>query len=261
VVDPNTQGGTGVGRTSIVQDGEGFALGMFSAQNRSAATVIFGIGGRVANNNWRAGQWVEATTTYTDDTVDAQDAGATDFPLETTTIDDGMVILSKVPFNAISIDVGTTSAHAGGVVRQLRHSNAAGTGWSAVYTTADLFLFSAGSAAYTSGTESLIIFPTPAPDILWGKTTDSGAIGTGIPGGFYAVNIRATDAAETTAGVADTIGIYNLAFLQEGLADNAFVSWDGAGTEIFFPGCDGLVAMFGTANIGNRVTALVRPRG
>lgn len=261
VVDPNTQGGLGVARTSILQDSEGLAIGMFTVQNRSAATVIFGIGGRIANNLWKAGQWVDATNTYTDDTIDAQDAGATDFALETTTVNDGMVILSQVPFNAISIDVGTTSVHAGGVTRVARHSNAAGIGWTDL-TTADMFLFTANNIAYTSGTASHIIFAMPPIGIAWGKTTDAGAggIGTGIPGGYYALNVRATDAAETTAGVADTIGIYNLAFLQEGVADNAFVSWDGGGAEIWIPGADGLVAMFGTANSGNRVTALVRSR-
>jgi len=260
VVDPNTQGDSGrVARTSILQDSEGLAIGMFTAQNRSAATVIFGIGGRIANNLWKAGQWVDATTTYTDDTTDAQDAGATDFALETTTVNDGIVILSQVPFNAISIDVGTTSVHAGGVTRVARHSDAAGTGWTNL-TTADMLLFTSAAIAYTSGTPSHTIFAMPPPGLVWGKTTDSGAIGTGIPGGYYALNIRATDAAETTAGVADTIGIYNLAFLQEGVTDNSFVSWDGGGAEIWIPGADGLVAMFGTANSGNRVTALVRSR-
>jgi len=254
VVDPNTQGQQA--KTSIVMDSEGFGLGYFTAQNRSGGTVIFGIGGRLANNLWRAGQWVDATPLYTDDTTDAQDVGGTDFPLETTTIDDGMVILSRVPFNAISIDVGTTSVHAGGVVRVARHSNAAGTGWTNL-TTADMFVFSASAAAYTAGTESLIIFAKPTPDIVWGRT--SGMAGS-VPDGYYAINVRATDAAETTAGVADTLGVYDLGFLIENVTDNSNVTWDGAGNEMFFPGSDGLVAMFGTGNSGNRVTALVRPR-
>ena len=96
----------------------------------------------------------------------------------------------------------------------------------------------------------------PPIGLAWGKSNGL----TGIPDGHYALNIRATDAAETTAGVADTIGIYRLGWLQEGVTDNSFVTWDGAGTEAFFPGCDGLVALFGTASAGNRITALVRPR-
>lgn len=246
--------------TSITQRSEGFAIGYFNVQNRSAATVIFGIGGRVANNLWRAGQWVDAAATpYTDDTDDAQDQGATDFALETTTINDGYVIASMVPFNAISIDVGTSSVHAGGVIRSPRFSNAAGDGWNTAITSADAFVFSASTAAYTSGTESLLIFNMPTPDLTWGRIQASGL--SGIPGGYYAMNVRATDAAETTAGVADTIGVYRLGWLQEGLTDNSLIEWDGGGTEAFFPGCDGLVAMFGTASEGNRVTALVRARG
>jgi len=236
-------------------DTEGFGLGYFTAQNRSGGTVVFGIGGRIANNLWRAGQWVDGTATYTDDATDAQDAGATDFPLETTTVNDGFIVLSRVPFNCISIDVGTTSVHAGGVARVARHSNAAGTGWTDL-TTADMFISTSAAAAYTAGTESLWVFAKPVPDLVWGRTSGIAS----IPDGYYAINVRATDAAETTAGVADTIGVYDLGFLIENVTDNSNVTWDGAGNEMWFPGTDGLVAMFGTANSGNRVTALVRSR-
>ena len=54
---------------------EGMALGYFSLLNRSGGAASVGIGVRIPNHLWSAGQWVDATTTYTDDTTDAQDVG------------------------------------------------------------------------------------------------------------------------------------------------------------------------------------------
>src|SRR5574337_230149 len=60
-----------------------FGLGFGSIQNRTGGAIQCGIGGRLHPTYWRAGQWTHGITTFVDDTIDAQDAGANDFPMET----------------------------------------------------------------------------------------------------------------------------------------------------------------------------------
>ena len=85
-------------------------------QNRGASSTAVALVGFLPDAYWQAGQWVDSTTTYTDDTTDAQDAGTDDFPLETTTVSDGFILGASLPFGAISVDVttagnGTTPTH------------------------------------------------------------------------------------------------------------------------------------------------------
>ena len=60
---------------------------------------------------WSAGQYTEIGDVYTDDTTDAQDAGAADFQLATTTNDDGFFIACDQTFNKVILD---TAEQAGG---------------------------------------------------------------------------------------------------------------------------------------------------
>jgi len=243
----------------------GIELGFFSMQNRAGSTqAAVGLGVRLPNRLWIAGQWVDATTTFTDDTVAAQDDTATDFPLETTTASDGFVVASPVPFNALSIDVGTASVDAVSVARAVRYTNAAGSGWTDF---ANLFIQDGAATnlpatATTVANEYIIAW---APPTDWGRTQAAGL--NGIPGGRYAINVRATDA-PTTAAVADAMSVYRLFFMTEVLLDNAvFVEDFGAKSVVMAldpntPGegiyGDALVALFNVASMGNRVTALVR---
>lgn len=238
----------------------GVSLGFFALHNRSGTTGVHGLGVRIPNHLWIAGQWDDdGATPFSDDTIDAQDEGATDFALETTTANDGYVIASRVLFNAISIDIGTASV--GVPVRALRYTNTAGSGWT---TFANLLIQDGAAAVYpltgtTAANESLVVWNPPQD---WGKTQTAGL--SGIPREYYAVNMRATTAS-TTAGVADALSIYRLFFLTEGVADNGTLSQDFGAKDVVMAvdpveGVygDALVALFETANAGNIVRALVR---
>ena len=231
---------------------EGLNIASFEIQNRSGSTVSTGIGGKLPNRLWIAGQWVDADATpYTDDTTDAQDTGAGDFVLETLTNSDGFVIASLEPFNAVSLDIGTASD--GGVVRALRYTNSTGDGW--INLTNPFIHDGASTTLAVTGTtianESLIVFDVPTD---WGQVATGGL--SGIPAGYYALNVRATTA-PTTAAIADSLAICRLYFLQEGVTDNTTVFRDYAGKVRRMPFCTGLVALFGTADPQNHVTAEV----
>lgn len=224
----------------------GIGLGGFELFNSSAGTITVALGVRLNNGVWRAGQWVDAAATpYTDDTIDAQDAAGADFALNTTTNNDGFVVHSSYPFNAIGIDVVTAGDAS---TNALRYSNAAGTGWSAMST---LYL----SESVDATGERIWFWPTP-PD--WGRTAVNGL--SGIPSGRYAVNFRSTTAPAATVAVADALEIYRFYFIREGVADATAWQWAPGSMEFQMVPGDGLVAFFGTANDLNHVTALVRPR-
>src|ERR1043166_2077550 len=66
-----------------VPRGPGLALGYFALHNRSASSLTAaGIGVRIPNYLWIAGQWTDSTTTFTEDTRDAQGRAPADLPLE-----------------------------------------------------------------------------------------------------------------------------------------------------------------------------------
>ena len=81
-------------------------------QNRSVSTVSACVAGFFPDTAWEAGQWVKVGTTYTDDSTDAQDAGTDDFPINTTTIDDGHIIGCDYPFGLVSYDMTTATVGA-----------------------------------------------------------------------------------------------------------------------------------------------------
>ena len=162
----------------------------------------------------------------------------------------------RVPFNAISIHVGTASVNTTTTTRALFVTNAAGSTFSTAVTNPFVLTGAAAELAATAATianEALVVFAPPAD---WGKVQAGGYVG--VPEGFYAVNVRATLAPTTTAAVANAISIYWLALLTENILDNGTMEWESSATSLFFPEGDGLVALFDTANPQNRVTALVR---
>ena len=236
---------------------QGIALGYFSLHNRSGGTLAAaGIGVRIPNYLWIAGQWDDdGATPFTADTTDAQGVGATDFELETTTANDGYVVASRVPFNAISIDVGTASG-TNSPTRALRYTNPAGDGW---IDFANLFVQTGAAAALsvtgtTIANEALVVWDVP---LNWGVTAAAGL--SGIARDYYAVNMRATTAPDVTAAVADSLSIYRIFMLTEIIGDNGTLSQDFAGKDFRFPvEGDALVALFDTANNQNRVIAQVK---
>lgn len=236
----------------------GLGLGYFSIQNRSGAAAVVGLGVRIPNRLWVAGQWVDATNTFTDDTADAQNTTTNDFPLETTTTSDGYVIASPVKFNAVTINVTTASVDAGTVARAVRYSNTAGTGWTNFPANA-IWVQDGAALNYVAG-ENLVVFE---PQTDWGRVT---AIST-IPTGWYAINVRSTDEPATTAGLAKAIEVCRLYFLKEAVADNgtntqdfgaheARIGWDDR-EGLFGDALVALVAGTGT-DYNSPVTVLVR---
>ena len=233
---------------------EGFSIAYAGLQNRSGSTVVVAVGGRLPNCYWGAGQWVDAAATpFTDDTTDAQSVATGDFPLETLVANDGFVVHSPYKFNAISILCSTASIGAV-VVRALSYTNFAGTGWA---TPTNLLVQDAAATNYvvstTNATEQLVVWSDFAD---WSPTVDAGL--SGIPGGRYAVRIQATTP-PTTAGVATCLGVCQLRLGTEGLTDNNTWEYSPNRPMLRFPQCDGLVALFDTANPGNRLTAHILP--
>ena len=224
-------------------------LAYASIQNRSGSTSHIGIGVRLGTALWKAGQWVDATTTYTDDTTDFQDVGASDAALETTTNSDGFIVSSTRLFNALAIDVGTASV--GVPVRVLEYSSGTAT-WTAITN----FISFAGSSAVFGVGENVIVWIPPAN---WAVM--AAGHGTGVTVGHYGIRIRTTTAS-TTAGVASTLSVHRLYFLLEGLADNNLHEIPLGG--MYFPmelSGEALVSYISTLNNQNRVTALIRSRG
>jgi len=224
-------------------------LAYTSLQNRSGSVVQCGVGVRLDKAIWKAGQWVNSTTTFTNDTTDFQSAAASDAALETLTVNDGFLVSSPRLFNGLSIDVGTAST--GSPIRVLEYSTGTST-WTSVTN----FIGFAGSAAnYTTG-ENVLVWVPPAN---W--SVMASGHGTGVPIGEYGIRVRATTA-PTLAGVASTMSVHRLYFLIEGLADNNVYEVPLGG--MYFPmelAGDSLVSYISVLNNQNRVTALVRTRG
>ncbi len=252
----NQTGGT---PTSTTIPSPGMELGYLALHNKSATTAFTGMAVRIPNNLWKAGQWTGASTTFTDDTTDAQSAATNDFPLETTTNNDGFAIFSAVPFNAISIDVGAANAGAGATRASFR-TNRAGTAWTTMAANAFFVTLPAVTlvTGTTSANEGLIVFNV-AED--WGPTTvTTNAAWTGMPLNMYGFSMRAATA-PTAPASALSLSIYRMYWTHEVVATKGtFEVALGAMGAYLEPVGDALVPMFSVADEGNRVTCLVRPR-
>ena len=228
---------------------EGCAIRRYTLQNRSGGTVNAGIGFRLANQYWRAGQFT-AGGVYTDDTENAQDLGANDFILGADAVNDGFIILSEVPLSWVSINVGTAEVDNAGadMDHAVSYSNAAGTGWTALGTNAAL----TDQFTTTNG-----VYATGALEFVWLPPADHGKV-TGIssvPNGYYALRVMAAStAAGDTAGLATAIEVGVLKAV-EAVDDNQLLSSHGEAWQEHK--ADGVVAYFSTANAGNYVIAEV----
>ena len=226
----------------------------YSLQNRSGtADLAVGLGFRLRNDQWVAGQWddSEGAASHVNDTYDAQDRGTDDFALESLTANDGFTIASAIPFNWISVDV-TTAGVGAGTVATVRYSNLAGTGWTTLGTNQTWIAgtgadnFTRAAAANLATGENIFVWDPP---LNWGKVSVIDATMGGIPIGMYAWQVRCTTA-PTTAALARAIEIGTLIAI-ENLDDDAILSdencfhWEPQG--------DAIVAYFSTLNIGNNV--------
>jgi hypothetical protein len=160
-------------------------------QNISAGTVSMCIAGFFPDSAWTAGQWVAVGTTLTDDTTDAQDAGTNDFPINTTTINDGHIIGCTYPFGLVSYDMTTATIGAAleGIIEYWN-----GVAWTAIAATQMLVDIPRVAGVQWALGELIIMF---YPPIDWAV----GGTGTGVSQTKY--NLRySSSAAGTTAGLA-----------------------------------------------------------
>ena len=163
-------------------------------QNRSASTVSACIAGFFPDTEWIAGQWTDATTTSTDDTTDAQDAGTNDFPINTTTISDGHIIGCNYPFGLVSYDMTTATIGAAleGVIEYWN-----GAAWTAIPAIGmGVDIPRVAGVQWALG-ELIIMFDPPIDWALGGS-------GTNVSATRYNIRYRSS-AAGTTAGLARRI--------------------------------------------------------
>lgn len=225
--------------------GGALVLGEATLENNSGGAIDVFIGYKHANSMWKAGQWVNATTTFTDDTTDAQSAATGDFPLTTTTVNDGFIIGSNVKFNLIGITVST--AQAGAPVYAYEYWNGS------AYVALAAGSIKESPASFTAA-DQFIIFMPPHD---WAK----GGSGTGVDQTRFNIRMRATTA-PTTAPIADILWLGTSIAMKEGLANNTKFSIDLVNTEIVLPGGCGFLPYFGgTASAANMVEARYRTIG
>jgi len=164
------------------------------AQNYSAGTVSMCLAGFFPDSSWTAGQWVAVGTTLTDDTTDAQDAGTNDFPINTTTINDGHIIGCDYPFGLISYDM-TTATIGAALEGILEYWN--GVAWIPLAATQMLVDIPRAAGIQWAAGELIVMFNPP---LDWAV----GGTGTGVSATKY--NLRySSSAAGTTAGLARRI--------------------------------------------------------
>ena len=215
-------------------------------QNRGTASAGLALVGFLPDAYWGAGQWTDATTTYTDDTLDAQDADTNDFVMEVAaTINDGFVVGATIPFGAMSIDV-TTASSGTTPTRTIEFWN--GSAWTALSTAA--FVSDIARSVEWAAGEALVLFDPPP---TWAK----GGSGTAVPQDRYNVRIKRTNAVHSTAALARRIylGVV-LASIDAVAANGSYVPIQG-GVSMDVPDYLPYVSVaIATADAGNNITVI-----
>ena len=244
--------------------GTQFVIGSVSIQNRTSATAVVGVGGRLPISMWEAGQWDEsdyaAGTVATDDTTDAQDAGVGDFVIDVVgTNSDGFYIASSVPFNIVSLVLSQASS-ANAVYAAYYSKTTTATGFGNNYTT-----FTNTLVAPSFGTgEQLLWWNIPTDWV----PTDSGTVivnrhGLGIPVDKYVIVVKSTTAPDSTAGLASLIMLGRMYYSTAVVAtDKTFLRTEDEGEFPILPQCDALcVAISNIAALQSRATVTFRMKG
>ena len=214
-------------------------------QNRGSASSAVAFVGFLPDQYWTAGQWVDATTTFTDDTVDAQDVDTNDFALETTTVSDGFVLGATIPFGAVSLDV-TTAGSGTATTHTFEFWN--GVAWTLI-AAAGLLVDIARAVDWPSG-EDLILFDPP---VSWAK----GGSGTGVPSDKYHIRIKRTNAVQATAALARRIYVGVVLASIDAVAANGSYTLVSGGGQMDVPDYIPFVGMaVGTADAGNNFTII-----
>lgn len=220
-----------------------------TVNNRSGGAAIVGVGFKLHNDRWKAGQWDDSeTASYTDDTTDAQDSGTNDFALFTTTNDDGFVVQSLDKFGIIGIDV--TTAEVGSPTYVVEYWN--GTAWTDLGTIEEPTDYDIA--------EHAIVF---SPPIDWTALAagDTPVDTDGLTAGYYAIKVDAS-AAPTTAPLAKTLWVAKLYDYKEAVADNAVLNFnveDSIGVAL--QAGESIIPYFGTAAATNSFSVRYREIG
>lgn len=223
-----------------------FAISEASIHNRTGSDAVCGVAVRIPVDLWTAGQWVQSTTTFTDDTTDAQDAGTSDFALGTTTNNDGWCLFCDIPFNVVSVVVGT-AASGGSPAFDLAYTIAGGT-WTAITNA-----FVMPSTIATG--EQLVWFAKPQ-----GWAVSESGHGTGVPTGKYGIRVRATTAGSSAGGSANLLVVGHCIYATEGIADNKVALVTNEGETPLSPQGDALCAVISVADNQNRADMKYRMR-
>ena len=220
-----------------------------TAINRSGSCSSLGIGVRISKSLWKAGGWTDSTTTFTNRSTEAKSTGGADFPLETTTNNDGYIVTCRVPFNAISHLVSAAST--GSPARAIQYSRPGGT-WSTLATPISWF----GAANnYTVG-ENTCWFTAPSDWV----PLEAGH-GTGVPVGEYGIRIRATTA-PTVAGVAHSLSVHSIMTMGMTVAASGKADLLVGGLYLpLMPYADAIVGCLSSDAASTNFQALVRIRG
>ncbi len=208
--------------------------------NSSGANGAVGVGFKLPDAMFKAGQWDDSeTASYTDDTTDAQDVGTDDFLMSmgTPANNDGFIVQAYAPFNVVSFKLNT--AGSGGGIATPNYAYWNGSAWTAFTPVV--------TADYTSTTAQCFAFLTP-PD--WtALTSASTPVATdGLTAGMYAIKV-AWATAMTTEPQADYLALVQLIDYVEVVGDGASITRDFGDRKIPFRA--GLVPFCSTANAAN----------
>jgi hypothetical protein len=225
---------------------KGASVKSFTLHNRSGGACSVGIGFRLHNSVWIGGRY--DGTTYTDLTSTLQAQSAATLQVGGAGADNtGFVILSRVKFDWVSVNLTTAETNAGGATvpdHGVTYSLAAGAWGTMATTTAFVDDFTLTDTVYTAACKNLV---WPKAD-LWMPTDTH----TGLGKDYYAMYFTSAHReANDVAAIATGVEIGTM-FATESLIDNGEFSMDG---EWFHESADGVVAFFGTAAAANRVYA------
>lgn len=236
-------------KTTVVSPASGttLAISEIEVQNRSGSSINLGWGRKLPDAGWKAGQWddSDSSSKYSDDTTDAQDTGANDFALTTTTANDGFVVQALRRFNLVGITQGSTT-EAGSPVYEFRYWD--GSSWT------NLTLID--TPAFTTATDTYLSFGIPNDWSKGGDTND------GIDTDKYALRVRATTA-PSTAPLATLIWVVELLDFAESVSDNNSIVYSSSDPrqQKALEGGEGIIPYYGTANANNLVGLAYRVFG
>jgi len=251
----------GPGSTLITNRFPGVSFGFIQVTVRSAGPFIGGVGVRLTNDLWIAGTWTNATTTFARST--ALQTSTTSQALETANASDGFVVLSRVPFNSVTMNVTTAET---GTAPVWDFAYTAPTGWTQV-TPANLAVNDFQTTLLVAG-EAMAMWDPPSDWTLTSGTT----YGTAVPSGYFGVRFRATTPAGTNKLAVTGMEAALIAIQSAGPAgglgnttpQTATYSPVLSSAETQVPYGDGIVAVFAQAgvqaatNFGNSVDASFR---